>query len=207
MILTRPNIAFATGILAQHAANPGDEHWLAGKQVLQYLQGTKGVGIVYHRSGSKIVEGYVDADFAGDKNTSQSTTGWMFRLGGGSVAWSLRKQPTISLSSTEAEYVAALSAARELVWVQQFLSELKYTPRGATILHTDNQSSMALARNPSNHQNTKHIRIKHHFICEMISLRELELRYIPTDEQIANVLTKPLGRLKFPGFVSGLGMK
>ncbi|KAF8755430.1 Mitochondrial protein [Rhizoctonia solani] len=117
MISTRPDIAYATGLLAQHAANPGKEHWSALLQVLQYLQGTKDLGIVYNRSKKMELTGFVDADYAGDPHTSQSTTGWTFILAGGSIAWSSRKQPTISLSSTEAEYVAAASAARELLWI------------------------------------------------------------------------------------------
>jgi hypothetical protein len=114
MISTRPDIAYATGLLAQHAANPGDEHWSAGKRVLRYLQGTKELGVVYRRSNPLKPLGYVDADYAGDKNTSRSTTGWTFLMAGGAVAWSSRKQPTVSLSSTEAEYVAAASAARDI---------------------------------------------------------------------------------------------
>jgi hypothetical protein len=206
MISTRPDIAYATGLLAQHAANPSDEHWSAGKRVLHYLQGTKGLSVVYQRSKSLEPLGYVDTDYAGDKNTSRSMTGWTFLMAGGAVAWSSRKQPTVSLSSTEAEYVAAASAACELVWLHQFLSELDFLPDGLTTLLTDNQSSMVLARNPANHQNTKHIRVKNHFIHEMIELREISLKYIPTDEQVADILTKPLGCVKFPGFVTGMGM-
>ncbi|KAG9080793.1 hypothetical protein FRC06_006157, partial [Ceratobasidium sp. 370] len=115
-------------------------------------------------------------------------------------------QLTVSLSSTEAEYVAAASAAREMVWLRQYLSELGFLPEGPTTLLTDNQSSMALAKNPGHHQNTKHIRVKHHFIWEMIELHEADLKYVPTDEQVADVLTKPLGRIKFPFLVSEMGM-
>ncbi|KEP45491.1 putative Gag-Pol polyprotein/retrotransposon, partial [Rhizoctonia solani 123E] len=206
MVSTRPDIAYATGLLAQHAANPGEDHWASLKRVLRYLQGTIEVGIVYDRSKPSELIGYVDSDYAGDKNSSRSTTGWTFQIAGGSVAWSSRKQPTISLSSTEAEYVAASSATRELSWIRQFLSEIGFLSNNPTILFTDNQSSMALAKNPINHQNTKHIRVKYHFIREMIELREVDLKYIPTDEQVADVLTKPLGRIKFPFFVLHLGM-
>jgi hypothetical protein len=161
---------------------------------------------VFWRSKPLKPLGYVDADYAGDKNTSWPTTGWTFLMARGAVAWSSCKQPTISLSSTEAEYVAAASTASELVWLRQFLSELDFLPDGPTTLLTDNQSSMALARNPPNHQNTTHIRVKHHFIHEMIELREISLQYIPADDQVADVLTKPLGRVKSPGFVAGMRM-
>ncbi|KAJ1305494.1 hypothetical protein OPQ81_000501 [Rhizoctonia solani] len=127
-------------------------------------------------------------------------------MAGGTVAWSSCKQATISLSSTEAEYVAATSAARELVWIRQFLSELGFSPDGPTTMLTDNQSSIALARNLVNHQNTKHIRVKYHYIHEMIELREIDLQYIPTERQVANVLTKPLGHIKFLGFVADMNM-
>ncbi|QRW07704.1 Copia-like polyprotein/retrotransposon [Ceratobasidium sp. AG-Ba] len=202
MISTRADIAFPTGLLAQYAANPGKEHWDAGKRVLRYLKGTSNLGIVYHRSSDLKLLGYVDADYAGDKNTSRSTTGWAFLLAGGVIAYSSRKQPTISLSSTEAEYVADASAARELIWIRQFLSELGFLPEGATPLLSDNQSAMALAKNPINHQTTKHIRVKYHFIREVIALKELDLQYVSTEDQVADALTKALGRVKFTRFVS-----
>ncbi|QRW26323.1 Gag-Pol polyprotein/retrotransposon [Rhizoctonia solani] len=205
MISTWPNIAYATGLLAQHAANPGKEHWSALLQVLRYLQATKDLGIVYDSSKNSELIGFVDADYAGDPHTSRSTTGWTFILAGGAIAWSLRKQPTISLSSTEAKYVAAASAAREILWIRSFLSELGFLTNGPTALLTNNQSSIALAKNPSNHQNTKHIRVKYHFIRELIAFKEIELKFIPTNEQVANVLTKPLGRLKFPKFITDMG--
>ncbi|QRW24746.1 Retrotransposon-derived protein PEG10 [Rhizoctonia solani] len=124
MISTWPDIAYATGLLAQHAANPGKEHWSALLQVLQYLQATKDLGIVYNSSKNSELIGFVDADYAGDPHTSWSTTGWTFILAGGAIAWSLRKQPTISLLSTEAKYVAAASAAQEILWIRSFLSKL-----------------------------------------------------------------------------------
>ncbi|KAJ1303834.1 hypothetical protein OPQ81_008255 [Rhizoctonia solani] len=206
MICTHPDIAYSTGLLAQHAANPGDEHWMAIKRELRYLQGTRDLGITYSQSKLAKLVGYVDADYAGDKNSSRSTSGWVFLMAGGPVAWSSCKQLTISLSSTEAEYVAAASTTRELVWLRQFISELGFLPDGPTTLLTDNQSSIALARNPVNHRSTKHIRVKYHFIREMITLRKIDLRYIPTEKQVADVLTKPLGRIKFPGFIGDMNM-
>ncbi|QRV89310.1 Retrovirus-related Pol polyprotein from transposon TNT 1-94 [Ceratobasidium sp. AG-Ba] len=206
MISTRADIAYATGLLAQHAANPGKEHWDAAHRILRYLNSSIDLGIIYHRSDNLELQGYVDADYAGDKSSSRSTTGWAFFLAGGLIAYSSRKQPTISLSSTEAEYVATSSAARELIWIRQFISELGLLPEGPTTVFSDNQSSIALAKNPANHQNTKHIRVKYHFIREVIALRELDLKYIPTDDQVADVLTKPLGCLKFTRFVSAMGM-
>jgi hypothetical protein len=150
--------------------------------------------------------GYVNADYARDKNSSCSTTGWVFLMSRGSVAWSAHKQPTVSLSSTKGEYVAAASAAHKIIWARQFLSELRFLSDGPTVLFTDNRSSMALARNPANHQSTKHIHVKYQFIHEVIELQEVELQYTPTKEQVADTLTKPLGCVKLPGFVSGMGM-
>ncbi|KAJ1300258.1 hypothetical protein OPQ81_005086 [Rhizoctonia solani] len=196
VISTRPDIAYSTGLLAQHAANPGKEHWAALQRVLRYLRGTRDVGIVYDRSKPSELVGFVDADYAGDPHTSRSTSGWTFKMAGGSVAWSSRKQPTISLSSTEAEYVAAASAARELIWIRSILSELGFLENGPTTVFTDNQSSMALAKNPSHHQNTKHIRVKYHFIREMIELKEVELKFIPTDKQIADLRNAALSTLE-----------
>lgn len=117
MISTQADITYTTGVLAQHASNPGEEHWSAFKRVLQYLQGTKEFGITYDGLKPSKLLGFVDADYTGNKNTSRSTSGWVFLIAGGSVAWSLCKQPTISLLSTKAAHVAAASAARELIWL------------------------------------------------------------------------------------------
>ena len=206
MISTRADIAYATGLLAQHAANPGDEHWNAAKRIMRYLKGSIDLGIVYRRTKGLDLKGYVDADYAGDKSSSRSTTRWAFIIAKAITAYSSRKQPTISLSSTEAEYVASSSAARELIWIWQFLDELGLLPDGPTTVFSDNQSAMSLAKNPVNHQNTKHIRVKYHFIREVIALQELDLKFIGTEEQVADVLTKPLGRIKFTRFVSAMGM-
>jgi hypothetical protein len=206
MISTHPDIAFTTGLLAQHATSPGDDHWNAAKCVLRYLQGTRERGIVYAHSKNPKLISYVNADYAGDKNSSRSTTGWVFLMSRGSVAWSACKQPTVSLSSTEAEYVTTASAAHKIIWARQFLSKLGFLSDGPTVLLTDNQSSMVLARNPANHQSTKHIHVKYHFIREVIELQEVELWYTPTEEQVADTLTKLLGHVKFLGFVSGMGM-
>ncbi|KAJ1304115.1 hypothetical protein OPQ81_008517 [Rhizoctonia solani] len=145
MTSTHPDIAYAVSLLAQHTTKPSDEHWKAVKHVFRYLQGTRDLGITYSHLKPVDLVGYVDADYAGDKNSSRSMTGWAFLVAGGTVAWSLHKQETISLSSPEAEYVAIASAARELVWIRQFLSELGFSPDGPTTMLTDNQSSIALA--------------------------------------------------------------
>ncbi|QRW10540.1 Copia-like polyprotein/retrotransposon [Ceratobasidium sp. AG-Ba] len=208
MIGTRPDISFSTGLLAQHSNSPANEHWLAFKRVLRYLKGTTELGITYDGSKPLLPVGFVDSDFAGDKNSSRSTTGWTFTMTGGSVSWASRKQPTISLSSTEAERVASSNAAREAVWLNMLLDELGCYPNGLPplVLYTNNQSNIALTKSRGHHSHTKHIRVHHHFVREMVEHGEIDLQYLSTEEQVADVLTKALGKIKFSRFISLMGM-
>ncbi|CAE6437900.1 unnamed protein product [Rhizoctonia solani] len=207
---SRPDIAYTTGrgLLAQHVVSSGKQHWSAWTRVLRYSQITKHRWIVYYCLKSLELIGYVNVDYvyAGDLHMSCSTAGWTFMSAGGRVAWSSRKQPITSLSGTGSEYVAAASTAQDLIWIQGFLSELGFIEIGPTTLFTDNQSSMTLAKNPGSHKSTEYIRVKYYVIRGVVTSKGVELKSVPTGEQVAGVLTKPLGRLKFPIFVSGMGM-
>ncbi len=107
--------------------------------------------------------GYVDSDLAGDVNTKKSTTGYVYTLGGTAVSWVLRLQKIVALSTTEAEYVAVTEAGKVMVWLQGFLEELGQRQK-KSILHSDSQSAIFLAKNPTFHSRTKHIQLRYHFI-------------------------------------------
>lgn len=142
--------------------------------------------------------GYTDADWAGDAYDRKSTTGYLFLSGSTPVTWNSKKQPTVALSSTEAEYMAITEGTKEAVWLRRLFGELKVQNlKKPTTIHGDNQGSLNLAHNPVYHGRTKHIEVKHHFIREKIISKEISLEYVPTTEQLADILTKALGKIAF----------
>jgi ribonuclease HI len=139
------------------------------------------------------LEGYSDADWAGNVSTRRSTTGYIVMLNGRAIAWRSHLQLTVALSTMEAEYMALTEAIKELKWLRTFLAELGYknqTNSEATVLHSDNQSVIALAKNPVAHARAKHIDIRHHFIREAVQDNIIWVQYIPTAEMTADSLTK-----------------
>ena len=163
-VCSRPDIAFAVGSLARHSAKPGKSHWTAVKRVLRYLSGTINQGIIFRRSESASIVGYSDADWAGDRQDRKSTSGYLFQIAGGPISWRSKKQDTVALSTAEAEYVALSFASQETIWLRRLTSELNSPPDGPTTILEDNQSAIAMARNPQFHGRAKHIDIRHHFI-------------------------------------------
>lgn len=194
MLGTRPDIAYAVGAVSQYCSNPGRGHWTAVKRIFRYLKGTRNYALEYKGSGHLV--GYSDADWAGNVDDRRSTTGYTFLIAGGAVSWSSKKQPTVALSTTEAEYMALSHATKEAVWIQRFLAEIGFglAHQTSTIIHTDNQGAIALAKNSVHHARTKHIDIKHHFIREKVETGEVKLVFCRTEDMVADVLTKGLSK-------------
>lgn len=208
MVGTRPDIAYTVGALSQHSATPGQEHWVALKRVFRYLRGTTDLSIVYDGKIHDEPFAFVDADHANDPITRRSVGGYVYLIAGGAVSWSSKKQASVALSSTEAEYMAASTSTQEAVWLRILLGELGLLNlANPTRQRIDNQSAMALARNDAFHNRTKHIAVRHHFIREKVEDGEIDVEYVPTDRQVADVLTKPLGRVKHVRFVEGMGLQ
>lgn len=203
-VCTRPDIAYAVCNLAKHTSKPTSVHWTALKRVLRYLQGTVDYGILYQDSGECI--GFSDADWAGDISDRKSTSGYLFMISGGAVTWRSKKQACVALSTAEAEYIALSSAAQESVWLRRLTTELGSPPQGPTIVFEDNQSAMAMCRNPQFHGRSKHIDIKHHFVREQVASNNIELVYCPTKEMTADMFTKGLAREQFCALRSKAGI-
>ncbi|KAK8715893.1 hypothetical protein V6N13_043218 [Hibiscus sabdariffa] len=128
MICTRPDLSYALSMTSRYQANPGDGHWVAVKNILKYLRRTKDVFLVYGGEEQLSIKGYTDASFQTDKDDSRSQSGFVFRLNGGAVSWKSSKQDTVDDSTTEAEYIAASEAAKEAVWIKNFITELGVVP-------------------------------------------------------------------------------
>lgn len=189
---TRPDIAFAAAYLARFASNPLEQHWELALRVASYLSGTRNQGLQFGSIKPKPLVGWVDADWAGCYDTRKSTTGYIFMLNDSPIIWKSRRQQTVASSTVESEYIAVSEAGREAVWLRGLLHELSPDHSPATEMKVDNQGAIRLAINPSTHQRTKHIDIKHHHIRQLIEDKIIKLTYVPTNDQLADILTKPL---------------
>lgn len=190
-IMTRPDIAFATSYLGRFSHAPSEHHWQLLLRVVNYLAHTRDVKL---RTGGppKALEAYCDSDWGDRDGTFRSTSGFVILINDSVINWSSRRQPTVALSSTEAEYIAASDTAREIIWWRALLKELGLEQHEATPLHMDNESARKLAHRPTNHGRTKHIDVKYHHIRDLIRDHALELERVNSEDNIADGLTKPL---------------
>lgn len=192
-LTTRPDLAFATNFFSRFQSNFGDEHFMYAKRILKYIKGTLDSKLVYQRNeNADPLTGFADADWANDTFDSKSISGFVFKVYGNVVSWSSRKQATVSLSSTEAEYIALSECACEGIWLRKLLQELRVNCDEATVLFEDNQSCIRIAEEPKDHKRMKHINVKYNFIRETITNGEMKLQYLPTEDQLADIMTKAL---------------
>jgi hypothetical protein len=188
---TRPDVSFAASFLARQVARPTEHLWQMALGVVAYLSSTRTVGLTLGGEEQRPLEGWVDADWAGCQETRRSTTGWIIELNGSPIVWSSRRQATVSASTVEAEYIAITEAGREIMWLRELLETLGYS-QPITTLRCDNQGAIALTKKPSSHPRTKHIAIRHHQIREWAEQGMIQLEYVGTKSQKADILTKPL---------------
>uniref|UniRef100_A0AAV1UKJ8 Integrase catalytic domain-containing protein n=1 Tax=Peronospora matthiolae TaxID=2874970 RepID=A0AAV1UKJ8_9STRA len=207
---TRPDIAFAVGYVSRFMENPQEEHWVAVKRIFRYLQGTKTHGICYKPSARIDFRGYSDADWAGDLTDRKSTSGYTFMLLGAPVSWGSKKQPSVSLSTTEAEYIALSLAIQEGKWIHRLLCEIVMAANEEgpeLMIHEDNQSCIKMTKNPVNHGRAKHIDIKYHHIRDEVKRGEVKLKYCETAVMLADIMTKALHGPRHKEMTTALGIR
>lgn len=201
---TRPDISYAVSKISEKMQRPTVADWTAAKKIFRYLNGTKDYGIVYQGSTEKI-EAYADADYGGDRKERKSRSGMVVKAGYGTVCWGSKKQKIVAMSTVEAEYVATASTSQEITWVEQLLKELGKrveTPR----LWMDNQGALAISKDPSHHNMTKHIEIRYHYLRQRVKGGKLRTEYCPTQEMIADIMTKALSKGIFERLREKLGL-
>jgi hypothetical protein len=181
-------------------------HWEAVKRILRYVKGTLDMGLRIRKSPSTELSIYTDADWAGCVDDRRSTSGYAVYVGPNLVSWSSKKQPTVSRSSTEAEYKALANGAAEAIWVESLLKELGVSRQRAAILWCDNLGATYLTANPVFHARTKHIEIDFHFVRERVASGDLNVRFISTSDQLADMFTKPATRQMLDRFKSNLNI-
>lgn len=196
-VATRPDICYAVNLASRFMENPSEIHITSVKRILKYLKGTADYGITFKKQNNLKFIGFSDADYAGDVDTRRSTSGYVFQLGESVISWCSERQKTVALSTTESEYVAATHAIKELVWLRQLLNELLPMQLADPVFFMDNQSAIRLVKNPEFHKRTKHIDVKYHFIREKYEERLFILDYMPTENQVADVMTKSLAKQRF----------
>eukprot|EP00253_Pinus_taeda_P023001 PITA_23001 len=203
---TRPDIMHAVGIVGRFQANPKETHLQAVKRIFKYLQGTQNYGLWYPRDTDLTLHAYTDADWAGSVDDRKSTSGGAFFMGSRLVSWFSKKQSSIALSTAEAEYVAAASCCTQLLWMMQTLQDFQITCTPPISILCDNTSAISISKNPIMHSKTKHIPIKYHFLREQVLEQKVKLEYVPSKEQVADILTKPLPREAFEYLRHKLGV-
>ena len=209
MLCTRPDVACALSVTSRYQSDPGESHWTAVKNILKYLRRTRDMFLIYGGEEELVVNGYTDSGFQSDKDDFRSQSGFVFCLNGGAVSWKSSKQATVADSTTEAEYVAASEAAKEAVWIKKFITELGVIPSSTNPLdlYCDNNGAIAQAKEPRSHQKSKHIQRRYHLIREFINNGDVKICRVPTDENVADPLTKPLSQSKHDRHFSALGIR
>lgn len=195
MTTTRLDIAFAVSSLAQHTKNPGPEHWKALQRIFLYLRSTIDYYVTFGgiEKNQADLAGYTDASYAKDPATRRSTRAFIFTLNGGPICWSSKRQATVALSTAEAEYMAMYQAIREATWIRQLLTELGFYQGNESIkVYADNQSAIALGKNPEFHKRSKHIDVQYHYVQEQVQGGRINTPYLPTAKMVADGLTKAL---------------
>jgi hypothetical protein len=207
---TRPDISYTVGLLARFNSNPGIEHWKAVKHLFRYLKATMDYELVFSppsSPSSEIFTAYADADHGGCKDSGKSTGAYVMKMGTGVVSWSSKLQSIVTLSTTEAEYISAVSAGQEIMWLRTLFTEMGYPSTTSSSLHLDNQSAIKVAKNPEHHGRMKHLDLRHFWLRDTVKSGTISVHYTPTAFMPADILTKPLDRVKTLRCCEMLGLR
>ena len=194
MVCTQPDIAHAVGVVSRFMVNPGKDHWEAVKWIFRYLRGSSKLFLTFG-DFKPVLEGYVDANWAGDLNGRKSTSRYLFTFAGRAVSWQSRLQKYVALSTTKTEYIAANEAGKKRLWLKRFLQELGLKQDGY-VVNCDSQSAIDLSKNSMYHSHSKHIEVRYHWLRLVVEQQSFELEKIHTDKNLADMLTKVVSREK-----------
>lgn len=203
---TRPDIYLSTSLLGRKVSRPTNRDWTEAKRVLRYLKTTKSLCLQLG-SGTESLECFVDADWAGDEGDRKSNSGFLIKYGGGLVSWGTRKQSCVALSSTEAEFVALAEGCQELLWMRKLMDELNEKSANPTVVWEDNQSCIKMVESERMERRSKHIDTKHAFTRDLRLKGIIDLRYLPTTQMEADMMTKPLERVKLERHRNAIGVR
>lgn len=197
-VTTRPDLCASVGYFSRYQSCFNEQHFNHAKNILRYIRGTIDMKLVYtknHQADTLI--GYSDSDWAGDRNDSKSTSGYVFKLHGNTISWASRKQPTVSKSSTEAEYIALAEAISECEWLRKLLVDLMVKFDETVSIYEDNTSCIKIAEEPREYKRMKHLDVKYMFVRDFVQKKKYKLIQISSEDQVADIMTKALGRILF----------
>ncbi len=208
-IATRPDLAQAVGILGRFSSNPGIQHWKAVKHVFRYIKGTMDMKLTYapNPDAPELFSTYCDADHAGCPDSGCSTGAYVVKIGTGAVSWSSKLQSITTLSTTEAEYVAAVSAGQEILWMRNLLGELGFALPSSSTLHMDSLSAISVAKNPEHHGRMKHLDLRFFWLRDVVNEGVIAIAHCPTSLMPADALTKNLSFTQFDACQKMLGLR
>lgn len=189
---TRPDIMYSVSQVSRYMENPKEVHLQAVKRIIRYLKGTCEFGLFYHKNGTRDLIGYTDSDYANDVEDRKSTSGYVFMMSKAAISWCSKKQQVVSLSTTEAEFIAAATSSCQAVWLRRILEAVGRNQTSPTVIYCDNSSTIKLSRNPVMHGRSKHIDVRFHFLRDLTRNETIELQHCSSKEQMADVMTKPL---------------
>lgn len=197
-INTRPDIAVSVCLLSQKIITPNQEDWNELKRVLKYLKGTKNMKLFLakYQCDDNLI-GFADTNYGENRIDRKSNSGFIFKFNGGIISWACRKQQCVSLSSTEAELISLCEAVKEAIWLQNILLDLNRSEIDPITIYEDNQSCMKLIQNQKISNRSKHIDIKYFYIRDLIDKNSIHIEYCPSDNMVADIMTKPLQNTKF----------
>nr|GEU39626.1 retrotransposon protein, putative, Ty1-copia subclass [Tanacetum cinerariifolium] len=209
MTCTRPDISFALSMVSRHQQNPSEGHWTTVKNIIRCLRNTKDMFLVYGREKELRVIGYCDAGWQTDKDDSRSQSGWVFLLDGGAVTWKSSKQDTVTDSTCESEYIEACEASKEAIWMKNFIGDLGVFPtvQDPIKIFCDNESAVALTKEPKDHKKSKHIERKYHFVQSKVEEGHIIMKDIRSEDNPADPFTKALAKSKHDEHAKSIGLK
>ncbi|XP_047258076.1 secreted RxLR effector protein 161-like [Capsicum annuum] len=189
---TRPDIMYSVSLISRYMKNPTEMHLSAAKRILHYLQGKRDFGLFYKKSEKFNLFGFTDSDYAGDQDDRKSTLGYVFMFGSGAISWLAKKQPIVTLSTTEAKFIVACACACQAIWLRRILDELKFKQSEATKIYCDNDSAIQLSKNPVLRERSKHIDVKFYFLQDLSNNGTFDLIYCTSEDQVVDIFTKAL---------------
>ncbi|SGY28176.1 BQ5605_C083g12990 [Microbotryum silenes-dioicae] len=202
---TRPDLAYTVGYLARFSRAPSTAAWGAIKHAFRYVAGTLSHGLRFAHGASPPLVGYSDCNWGACLSSSKSTMGYNFIYAGAAVSWSSRLQSRVADSTCDAEYLGLSHAGKEAIFLRQLFGELGLSSSEPVLIYGDNQGANALTKNPVFHARTRHIRLREHFVRDMVSLGDIVIQYITTSEMTADIFTKALSRDLFARHRGRLG--
>ncbi|GAU32111.1 hypothetical protein TSUD_357950 [Trifolium subterraneum] len=203
---TRPDLMFAVHMIARFMEYPVETHMMAAKRILRYIRGTLELGVLYKRGNQTGLIAYSDSDYGGDVDDRKSTSGYVFMLGSGAISWSSRKQPIVTLSTTEAEFIAATHCVCQGIWLKRILESMGLKQQRCLDVFCDNISTIKLSKNPVLHGRSKHIDIRFHFLRNLSYDGTIEMKHCTSQNQIADIMTKALKLESFENLKRMLGV-